>query len=204
MKLINLIKQKHNSWLNYKANLKQKNRTYFTIVDTLETLLVALLLALVIRHYIVMSSVVPTGSMIPTLKIEPFHERLFVNKFIYRFSDPKRGDIVVFKSPFGDKKDYVKRCIGLPGDKLKIKKGIVYINNQVLMLPGVKVNRDYSYFDEVTVPKDCYFMMGDNRANSADSRFWKAYGFSSFVPKKYLQGKAIFTFWPPNRMRVLR
>jgi signal peptidase I len=202
--MIKMIKQKLSDWQQYKSSLKETSLSKYRIIDTVETLLVALVVALVIRHFVVMASVVPTGSMIPTLRIEPFHERLFVNKFIYKFSTPKRGDIVVFKSPFNDKKDYVKRCIGLPGDKLKIARGTVYINGKILVIPGVNAYRDYSYFDEIEVPPNNYFMLGDNRSHSLDSRFWKAYGYKTYVPKENLVGKALFTFWPFNRMRILK
>jgi signal peptidase I len=188
-------------WKAYKEKLREKNIWLYRLADTIETFGVALVIALVIRQYVVMSSIVPTGSMIPTLNIK---DRLFVNKFVYRFSTPKRGDIVVFKSPRKDKKDYVKRCIGLPGDKVKLEKGYVYINDKPLILAGVNIRRDYYYFDEVIVPTDNYFVLGDNRGHSWDARYWPAAGLSGFVPKKDLEGKALFTWWPLNRMRVLQ
>lgn len=199
--MLKKIRTTYQKWEAKKTQLKETNRMLYFGVDTIETLLVALFFALLIRKYIIMTSVVPTGSMIPTLMVQ---DRLFVNKYIYRFTDPKRGDIIVFKSPRKDKKDYVKRCIGLPGDKVAVKKGIVYINGSELILPGINVQYDYSYFDEVTVPTGNYFMMGDNREHSWDSRFWAAAGLSSFVPRRDVLGKALFTFWPFNRMRVLK
>ena len=132
--------------------------------------------------------------MVPTLNV---NDRLFVNKFIYRFKTPERGDIVVFKS-ITDDKDYVKRCVGLPGETIEIKKGNVYINGKLFFIPGVKIIRDYDYRDPVTVPENSYYVLGDNRSKSADSRYW------GFVPEKNLLGKATFTFWPLNRMRLLR
>tara|TARA_A100001015_G_C14937376_1_gene691045 strand:- start:842 stop:1429 length:588 start_codon:yes stop_codon:yes gene_type:complete len=195
MNFFKKIKDAKSHWKNYKDSLKKENYWFHFIVDWIETIVVALVLALLIRHFIIMTSIVPTGSMIPTFKI---NDRLFVNKFIYRFTTPERGDIVVFKSPKKDKNDYVKRCIGLPGDTIEIKKGIVYINQLPLSLPGVNIQRDYDYKSEITVPDNQYYVLGDNRANSLDSRYW------GFVPKENLVGKALFTFWPLNRMRILR
>ncbi len=221
--MLKTIRVQLNKWKLFKKKLKEESFLKYVIVESVETIIVALALALIIRKYIIMTSVVPTGSMIPSLKVK---DRLFVNKFIYRFVTPERGDIVVFKSPYKDRKDYVKRCIGLPGDRVKYKKARVYINGDLLVLPGVTImpermelteeartsltnaeyqiylNTEYKQslmeFDEVVVPENSYYMLGDNRANSADSRFW------GFVPKKDLLGKAIFTFWPLNRMRILR
>ena len=111
---------------------------------------------------------------------------------------PTRGEIVVFKSPKGDGKDYVKRCIGLPNEEIEIKKGRVYVDGKELVLKGVEIRRDFSYFGPVIVPDGQYLMLGDNRSNSQDSRYW------GFVPKEDLLGKALFTFWPVSRMRLLK
>lgn len=192
--MISYIRNKKSQWEAYKNTLKQTNRLVYHIVDLVEVVTVALSMALLVRHFIIQVSLVPTGSMIPTMQIK---DRLFVNKLIYRVSDPHRGDIIVFDSPFNDGKDYVKRCIGLPGEKLEVKKGEVYINDRLLVLPGINVQNDYSYFGPVVIPAHSYFMMGDNRANSLDSRYW------GFVPRNHVQGKAIFTFWPITRMQAL-
>ncbi len=194
-KMLKKIRLTHDKWKAYKSKLKEKSNVQHFIVDFLETILVALVLALLIRKFIVQTSLVPTGSMIPTLNIR---DRLFVNKFIYRFTDPKRGDIVVFASPHGDGKDYVKRCIGLPGDSVQLIKGQVFINNKQLVVAGVIIQEDYSFTDLVSVPDGHYFMLGDNRGNSQDSRYW------GFVPKKDILGEALFTFWPVSRMRMLK
>lgn len=185
----------------YKAEQKQKKSFKYYIVETVETLIIAGCFALAIKEYVIQVSVVPTGSMIPTLigGVEGrFNDRLFVNKFIYDFKAPQRGDIVVFRSPHKDGKDYVKRCIGLPGEKIKIEKGVVYINNKELILAGVDVQRDFSFYTEVTIPNDHYFVLGDNRAMSQDSRYW------GFVPRQDIIGKALFTFWPFNQIMPLK
>ena len=188
------IRQKIKDWSEYKSSLKKESWLKYGLAEIAETVFVALPIALLIRHFIIISSLVPTPSMVPTLNVR---DRLFVNKFVYRFTKPERGDIVVFKS-ITDDKDYVKRCIGLPGEKIEIKKGRVYINDERFYLPGVKILRDYDFRDPVIVPENSYYVLGDNRSQSADSRYW------GFVPEENLLGKALFTFWPLNRMRVIR
>jgi|TARA_B100000586_G_scaffold268647_1_gene245655 signal peptidase I len=189
-----MIRRKWQQWRAYKASLKHRSRVLYGGVDFVETIVIALGFALLIREYIMMVSLVPSGSMIPTFQIR---DRLFVNRFIYRFSSPKRGDIVVFESVTDDK-DYVKRCIGLPGETIELKNGYVYINGVLLVLAGVDIQRDYTDYGPVTVPENQYFVLGDNRANSRDSRYW------GFVPNDNLMGKSLFTFWPISQMRVLR
>ena len=132
--------------------------------------------------------------MIPTMEI---NDRLIVNKVIYRLVEPSRGDIILFQSPYKDDKEFVKRLVGLPGETIEVKQGIIYINGEQLILAGVNVRRDYSYFGPRTIPEGHYFVMGDNRANSADSRVW------GFVSHDDLIGKATFTFWPINRAQLL-
>ncbi|NBV41467.1 signal peptidase I [bacterium] len=174
-------------------DLKTISPARYWVVEMVEAFSVALILALLIRHFIVMVSVVPTPSMVPTLNVG---DRLFVNKFIYRFKDPDRGDIVVFKSVVDDK-DYVKRLIALPGETVELRRGIVYINGKELDFPGVNIQYDYDFQDPIVVPPGHYFVLGDNRSHSADSRVW------GFVPRGNMEGQATFTFWPINRMQVL-
>ncbi len=193
--MISKIRHQLDRWNSYKLSLKGDRVFVFHLVDWTETILVALVLALIIRKYVIQTSKVPTGSMIPTMMVG---DRLFVNKFIYRFQDPRRGDIVVFKSPKKDGKDYVKRCVGLPGETIEIKKGIVYANGKQLIFPGIQILRDYDFRDPIVVPAHSFFMLGDNRAHSWDSRFW------GFVPKEDVLGRAWFRFWPLPTMQVLR
>jgi signal peptidase I len=182
-------------WKEYKERLRLRSTSVHFVVTISETIIVALSVALLIKTFVIQTSLIPSGSMIPTMQIG---DRLFVNKFIYRFSTPKRGDIVVFKSvKDGDGRDFVKRCIGLPGEEVLIRDGIVFINGKAVHFPGVDIRRDFSQFGPVVVPSDSYFMMGDNRANSSDSRYW------GFVPGEHLEGKALFTFWPFSRAQVL-
>ncbi len=190
------IKSSYTNWQLYKRQLKEKNNTLYLIVDIVEGLAYAIIVVLcIIRPFIVQVSVVPSPSMEPTLMVK---DRLIVNKFIYRLIRPHRGDIVIFKSPFKDGKDFVKRCIGIPGDTLRIVDGNVYINNKLLIVPGTNIQFDTFNLPPITIPKDQYFVMGDNRSNSYDSRFW------GFVPRKDIIGQALITFWPLTRLRPLR
>ena len=181
-------------WNRYKTSVKVASPLKYWIVELTESLTFALIFALLIRHFIIMVSVVPTSSMVPTLKV---NDRLFVNRFIYRFKDPERGDIVVFKSVVDDKK-YVKRLIGLPGETVELRRGIVYINGKELAFPGVNIQYDYDFQDPLPIPPGHYYMLGDNRAFSADSRVW------GFVPRANVEGQALFTFWPFTHMQPLR
>ena len=115
-------------WRMYKTSLRERSGFWHGVVDLTETLVVALAIAILIKTYVIQTSLIPSGSMIPTMQIG---DRLFVNKFIYRFTTPKRGDIVVFRSvKEGDHKDFVKRCVGLPGEVVEIKNGVVFINGK--------------------------------------------------------------------------
>lgn len=134
--------------------------------------------------------------MEPTLDIR---DRLVVNKVAYHFREPRRFEIVVFRQVegglYGGKNDLIKRVIGLPGDTIELKEGIVYVNGSQLF-ENHPLNRDYMDFGPVTVPPDAYFMMGDNRPESADSRYW------GFLPKANLIGPALLRIWPLNRLKL--
>jgi len=136
-------------------------------------------------------------SMMPGLENS---ERLFINKFIYRFgiADVQRGDTVVFWSPPDPTKSYIKRVIGLPGDYIEIKDGIVYLNDKRLQEPYVNPNNyDHLSVPKVRVPTDHYYVMGDHRNSSNDSRAWGP------VPRANIYGKAVFAYWPLNRLGLV-
>ena len=180
-------------------------------VETLKTIGLSVVLAVGIRTFVAEARYIPSGSMLPTLQID---DRLIIDKVTYLFSDPKRGDIVVFNPTAQLEKEkykeaFIKRVIGLPGDRVDVKGGKVYINNKLLSenyldeLP----NRDWSTTDRFAsdelykvpwptdgvVPKGQYLVLGDNRNNSYDSHYW------GFVPKDKIIGKASVRFWPINR-----
>lgn len=163
--------------------------------ETIETVLWALVLALILRTFVVQAFWIPSGSMIPTL--EP-GDRVLVLKFWYSLPkvSPKRGQIAVFKYPVDPRRDFVKRIIGLPGDTVEIKQGMLYVNGSAIFEPYVK-NMDTYNMDEIIVPDKSYFCLGDNRPNSQDGRFW------GFVPSNFLRGPAVFRYWPLNRIGVI-
>jgi signal peptidase I len=183
------------------------------IRDWVESIIIAFVLALIIRTFIIQAFKIPTGSMRPTL-IEG--DIILVNKFIYGakipFTDlrltevrkPRRGDVIVFIYPDDPKKDFIKRLIAFPGETVEIKSGTVYIDGHPLSEP--LFNQRYYYNrgefavenKKVVVPKDSFFVLGDNSASSQDSRYW------GFVPWKNILGKAILIYWPPQRIRIIK
>jgi signal peptidase I len=165
--------------------------------ETLETVLWALVLALILRTFVVQAFWIPSGSMIPTLEIK---DRVLVCKFWYYVQEPKRGQVVVFKYPVDPKRDFVKRIIGLPGDQVSMEDGIVYVNGEALEEPYVRHHDSYD-MREITVPRNQYFVLGDNRPNSQDARFWPEG--TKFVPKAFIKGPAFFRYWPLDRLGLL-
>ena len=185
---------------------KSPVREYF------ESICIAVILALFVRTFVVQAFKIPTGSMENNLLIG---DHLLVNKLVFAPtmtsferailpSDPiQRGDIIVFKYPEDPERDYIKRVIGLPGDTLELRGKELTVNGKVLNEPYVHFlfgnaipgSPDYSDLDvrrkygPVTVPPDQYFMMGDNRDNSQDSRYW------GFMPRSYVKGKALFVYF---------
>lgn len=182
------------------------------IREYLEALIWAVVLALIIRTWGVQAFKIPSGSMIPTLLIG---DHLLVSKSSYGIKlpfsdlviipigDPARGDIVVFRFPEDKDKDFIKRIIGLPGDTVEVKDKAVYINGKKLkdrwgtytdnvVLPQGVQPRDN--FGPVKVPEDQYFVMGDNRDQSYDSRFWFG-GRGGFVPRNDILGRAVIIYW---------
>ncbi|SJZ63608.1 signal peptidase I [Selenihalanaerobacter shriftii] len=163
------------------------------IKEYLEAVVIAVILSFIIITFIIQAFYIPSGSMRPTL--EP-GDRIFVNKFIYRFKNPERFDIIVFKYPVNPRKKFIKRVIGLPGDTVSIDNGTVYVNDRPLK-ENYTLDVGYSNYQEVEVPPKHYFVLGDNRNNSEDSRFW------GFVPRKNVIGKALVRFWPLSRIGLI-
>jgi signal peptidase I len=181
-----------------------------------EAAAIAILLALFIRTFVVQAFKIPSGSMEPTLLIG---DHILVNKFIYGIklpmirttvipiSNPERGDVVVFIYPVERSKDFIKRVVGLPGERIKIVDGKIFINDKPYADPygtyssGGEGSANPSrsrQFGPVTVPPRHYFVLGDNRDHSYDSRFW------GFVPSKSIKGKAFIIYWSwPHWKRFL-
>jgi signal peptidase I len=148
-----------------------------------------------IRPFVMEAFWIPTESMVPTLLVG---DRVFVNKFIYRFKEPHRGDIVVFRSVERGGEDLIKRVVGLPGDEIAVRGGKLFLNGEPQREPYVnKQFPDRSFFSQTMVPKGYVFVMGDNRANSYDSRRFGP------VPEKNIEGEAFLRFWPLGRVGPL-
>ncbi|MBA1334441.1 MAG: Signal peptidase I [Firmicutes bacterium] len=166
------------------------------IVEWIKYIVFAVAVAILIRSFIFMTVKVPTGSMYPTIKEG---DVLLVNRLVYRFGPLERGDIVVFRLPDNPKELYIKRLIGLGGETVDISDNTVFIDGNPLEEGYVKVVMEGS-FGPYSVPAEHYFMMGDNRNNSRDSRYWN----NKFVPRSQVIGKAFFVLWPINRFGVLK
>jgi signal peptidase I len=158
-------------------------------------LLIAIGLALVIIVFLYQPVKVEGTSMAPLLSDQ---ERIFINKFVYRFEPIQRGDVVVFWYPFDHSKSFIKRVIGLPGETVEIRQGTVYVNGKIVLEPYVPPQyEDLSDFGPKLVDKDCYFVMGDHRISSNDSRVFGP------VPIQNIYGRAVFAYWPVDHFGSL-
>jgi len=169
---------------------------YKEIIDFVKSLVIAIIAAMLIITFVFQTVSVDKTSMYPTLKP---NDRLILEKVTYYFSKPEKGDIIVFKYPKDTREKFIKRVIGVPGDKIKIENGILYINDE---------KQDETYinepmtgdFPETTVPEGTIFAMGDNRNNSLDSRDSSV----GFIPYKLIIGKAVFRIYPFSSMGRLK
>src|SRR5690625_3910838 len=171
------------------------------IREYIEALLMSVVLAALIIAFVAQSFLVEGSSMEPS-----FHhgQRLMVEKVTYRFGNPKRGEVVVFKYPGDERRKFIKRIIGLPGDEITIKNGFLHINGQRIEESYINGPTYGTYsaptFGPVLVPERHYFVLGDNRRNSDDSRYPDV----GFVPKRNLIGRAMFVYWPLNQIRAVK
>lgn len=163
--------------------------------EVLESIAIAVVLAVLIRMFIIQPFYIPSGSMEPNLQI---NDRIIVSKFTYHFWQPRRGDIVVFKYPLDPSRDFVKRLIAFGGETVAIRDGRLYINGRLQPEPYLPVGLRTADFGPVKVPPGHYWMMGDNRNNSDDSRIWGP------LPKENVVGKAVFIYWPLGHIKVLQ
>ena len=174
-----------------KVNVKEENPW----VEVLKTFAAAAVLSFGIRTFVAEARYIPSSSMEPTLLI---NDRLIIEKLSYRFTEPERGDVIVFNPTENLKQQdfheaFIKRIIGLPGEKVLVRGGKVYINNQPLQEKYIEEKPEYDY-GPVSVPEGHYLVLGDNRNNSYDSHYW------GFVPKENIIGRAFVRFWPPQRI----
>jgi signal peptidase I len=200
----------------------KKESSRGSLVELVTIVAVALGLALGIQALLVKPFRIPSESMVPTLDIG---QRVLVDRVTYRYGEPERGDIVVFKPPAGadnntcgtsgydeqrqacpapterrSDTNFIKRIVGLPGERLSVRGGRVYIDGRRQKEPWIRPDATCDICDlpqDITIPRDMYFMMGDNRGESADSREWGP------VPKKWMIGQAFMTYWPPGKIGPL-
>lgn len=205
---------------------KEKKSLLSELMSWVFTFVFAIVIAFLITKFIIVNAVIPSGSMETTIMTG---DRIIANRLEYTFGSPERYDIAVFKFPDDPDTLYIKRVIGMPGDKVEILDNEIYINDSTEPLEDSFVNghmetndmiynvpkkgdnlADYENFISDTVlydknndglfDEDCYFMLGDNRNNSADARVWN----NKFVPESFMQGKAIFRYFPVNDMKIIK
>lgn len=167
------------------------------VLDFLAPIVIALIIAILLKTFIFANAVIPTGSMLNTI-----HEgdRVIASRITYTFNDPERYDIAIFKYPDNPQQNFVKRIIGLPGETVSIRNGEVYIvdkdgKSQKLRDDFVSPENMDNYNGTFVVPEDSYFVMGDNRDNSFDSRYWTT---TNFVSRDKMIGKVLFRYYPFN------
>lgn len=185
------------------AQIEQVSQTYNTsskkakvfkeIISYAVIIFMAAIIAFCFNQYIIINANIPSGSMETTIMTD---DKVIGNRLSYSFSDPQRGDIIIFPFPDNPEKTYIKRIIGMPGDTIEIKNNAVYINGTEYFekyLPKAPRMDDYP---KTVVPDNCYFVLGDNREDSVDSRYW----LNPFVAKDTIIAKAIVVYYPDFRI----
>ena len=175
---------------------ERRSAAYRTLLELPIILLISFALVFgFVRPVIAAPFYVGSGSMVPTLMV---WDRILINKLAYDFAEPQRGDIVLFESPEGGEEPLIKRVVGLPGETIEVRAGRLYVDGRRQREPYVNdhLRNVQSSYGPTGVPRGHYFMMGDNRGNSADSRVFGP------VPEENLIGEALFRFWPPGRVGV--
>jgi len=194
------MNEKHSHERNFETGVPPEERRSPKkgggFVEFLVILIIAFALVFgLVRPYVLEAFYIPSESMVPTLEVG---DRVFVNKFVYRFSEPERGDIVVFRSTEGGEEELIKRVVGVPGDTVEDRDGVLFVNGVPQKEPYVNAQfPDSGFYGPTIVPPGHVFAMGDNRANSRDSRFFGP------VPFENIEGEAFVSFWPPSHVGLL-
>jgi signal peptidase I len=177
-------------------------KIYFFLLDTMQTILLAASIFLVIYIFLFRPFQVSGESMFPTFKNK---EYILTNLITLRFKSPQKGDVIVFKAPTDQEKDFIKRVIGVAGDSVSLKDGFIYVNAKKLDESAYLESDVRTYGggflqedEPVIVPEGEYFVMGDNRPFSSDSREW------GFLKQKDIIGKSFFVYWPVNTIRIIK
>ncbi|MGC8488642.1 MAG: signal peptidase I [Clostridia bacterium] len=174
--------------------MRRRRRARPAWLEFLETLALAFVLALLVRSFVLESYQVSGFSMEPTLQNG---ERVLVNKFIFHFESPQPGEIIVFRSPVIPSQDWIKRVIAVPGETVGIRQGQVFINGRRVPEPFLKYTDPSSNYRTVKVPPGYLFVLGDNRPDSYDSRYF------GFLKESLVRGEAFVVWWPPRAFRGL-
>ena len=172
-------------------NFKKMNRRRKFVKNLYIYLIIiisAVALAFIINRLVIINAHVPTESMDPTINV---NDKLIGFRLAYLFKDPQRGDIVIFKYPDDESQIFIKRIIGVPGDKVEIVEGVLYLNDKPTYEQYIK-EKMYGNYGPYEVPDDCYFVLGDNRNVSEDARFWQ----NTYVTRKQILAKAWFKYSP--------
>lgn len=179
-----------------KSPKKKKKNAKNEVLSYLKIIVSAVAVALVLVLFVIINATVPSGSMKDTINEG---DRIVGLRLSYVFSNPKRGDIIIFKYPDNESVKYVKRVIGLPGDTVSFKEGDVYVNGEKLDEPYLKLQHStYSSVESYTVPEGSYFALGDNRENSKDSRYWT----NTYVKKNKILAKVMFRYFNGETKRI--
>jgi signal peptidase I len=181
--------------------MARRRRKKSKLREYVEIIVISVVLALIVRTYIVQAFRIPSGSMEDTLLVGDF---LLVSKFIYRFTDPKAGDIIVFKYPLDHRRDFIKRCVATEGQTVQVVDKMLYVDGKPVSNPTLSKfidPRTYASgfssrdnYGPVKVPVGHLFVMGDNRDNSRDSRYW------GFLDERLIKGKAFIIYWSWERL----
>lgn len=183
--------------LHFSKRIKIEEKKRKIIYEYLDSIIIAGITALLLIHFVVRTFFIPSTSMVPTLIKKDY---IMVNELVYRFSEPKPRDIIVFHPPpaaNAEGKDFIKRVVAVGGDEIEVKEGKVFVNGAPREEPYIAEPPRYD-MDKLKVPLGDLFVMGDNRNNSDDSHCW------GFLPEKNVVGKAFLIFWPPGRIRLLK
>lgn len=175
-----------------KTSKSRTNKVIKEVFSNITVILVAVVIGLFLNRYMIANAQVPTGSMETTVMAG---DRIIVNRLSYVFGEPKRGDIVTFIYPDDGETLYLKRIMGLPGETIEGKEGVIYIDGNPLVEDFTQ-EVSYDNFGPYKIPEKSYFMMGDNRNDSWDSRYWK----HKFVKREDIIGKAEFSYFPHPRL----
>ena len=185
-----------------KQEQEKKKSVLGEILDFIAPIIVALIIAMILKYVVFANAIIPTGSMLNTIQE---NDRVIASRLAYKFDKPERFDIAIFEYPDNEEQLFVKRIIGLPGETVSIQDGTVYITGEDGKTHQLEEdyvadeNKDH-YNGTFVVPENSYFVMGDNRDNSVDSRYWIT---TNFVSEDKLVGKVLFRYYPFNTMGKL-